>query len=311
MATRRQLPGSGETFLDHLGHFVPDMEAAHRALARLGFVQTPYTVHQTTPGPGAASVPGGTANRCVMLHEGYIEVLCVVDRDHPTGARTQRQLERYTGVHIVAMTDPDALARRDRMEAAGFETQDPVNLRRAVPLANGGEGMAAFTVCRTPADAMAEGRVQVLTQLTEELVWQPRWMNHENGIVALRDVVILPEDLDEAADRYARFTEASPKRIAEDMIRLELARGGVVLTTPAGAARLFPGATVPPVPGVVGYGLLSDTLSATRAFFEGRGFPVRDTGPGLACLTLPASLGGAWLIADDEQAFPWNRRAAG
>ena len=171
--------------------------------------------------------------------------------------------------------------------------------------------MAAFTVCRTPADSMAEGRVQILTHLTEDLVWQPRWMAHENGITALRDVVILPEDLAEATDRYARFTEAAPKRIDEDMVRLELARGGVVLTTPAGAERLFPGAAVPPVPGVMGYGLLSDGLAATRAFLAGRGFPVVDTGPGLVSLGLPASLGGAWLIAEDERAFPWSLRAAG
>lgn len=310
MSTRRQLPGPGETFLDHLGHFVPDMDAAHRALTRLGFVQTPYTVHQTTAGPGAPPVPGGTANRCVMLREGYIEVLCVVDPEHPTGARTKRQLERYTGVHIVAMTDPDALARRDRLDAAGFETQDPVNLKRAVPLEGGGEAMAAFTVCRTPADSMAEGRVQILTHLTEDLVWQPRWMSHENGIVGLRDVVILPADLEEAADRYARFAEAEPVRMAGDMVRLKLARGGVVLTTPAGAARLFPGAAVPPVPGVMGYALLSDGLAATRAFLAGRGFPVAETGPGLASLALPASLGGAWLIAEDERAFPWSPKAA-
>lgn len=306
MATGRQLPGPGETFLDHLGHFVPDMEVAHKALTRLGFVQTPYTVHQTTPEPGGAPVPGGTANRCVMLREGYIEVLCVVDPQHPTGARTQRQLDRYTGVHIVAMTDADALARRDRLDAAGFETQDPVNLRRAVPLPGGGEAMAAFTVCRTPADSMAEGRVQILTHLTEDLVWQPRWMSHENGITALRDVVILPEDLGEATERYARFTEATPLRIDNDTVRLRLARGGVVLTSPAGASRLFPGATVPPVPGIMGYGLLSDDLPATRAFLGGRGFPMREIGPGLASLALPASLGGAWLIAENERSFPWS-----
>ena len=86
--------------------------------------------------------------------------------------------------------------------------------------------MAAFTVCRTPADAMAEGRVQILSHLTEDLVWQPRWMDHENGIVGLRDVVIVPEDLDEAVDRYARFTEATPARVSGDTVRLELARGG-------------------------------------------------------------------------------------
>ena len=103
----------------------------------------------------------------------------------------------------------------------------------------------------------------------------------------------------------------SPVRVAADIIRLKLARGGVVLTTPAGAARLFPGATVPPVPGVMGYGLLSDGLAATRAFLSGRGFQLCETGPGVTCLGLPASLGGAWLIAEDEAAFPWNGRAAG
>src|SRR3546814_16545943 len=75
-------------------------------------------------------------------------------------------------------------------------------------------------VCSSELDSMAEGWVQILTQLTEDLVWQPRWMTHENGIVALRDVVILPTDLEEAADRYARFTEAPPVRLGPDIIRL-------------------------------------------------------------------------------------------
>ena len=211
----RQLPGSGETFLDHLGHFVPNMEEAHRALSRLGFTQTPYTVHRTAPAPGAEPLASGTANRCVMFHEGYLEVLCVVDAAQPIGARTQTQLDRYIGVHIVALADPDALARRDRLIAEGFHPEDPVNLRRPVPLAGSdrhdeGEAMAAFTVCRTPASDMPEGRIQILSHHTEASVWQPRWLNHENGMIGLRDVIIVPNDLAEAVDRYARFTEAAP-----------------------------------------------------------------------------------------------------
>lgn len=306
----RQLPGSGETFLDHLGHFVPDMEEAHRALSRLGFTQTPYTVHRTAPTPGDEPVASGTANRCVMLREGYLEVLCVVDAAQPIGARTQAQLDRYTGLHIVALTDPDALSRRERLAAAGFHPEELVNLRRPVPLAgpdgnDTGEAMAAFTVCRTPASDMPEGRVQILSHHTEEAVWQPRWLTHENGIIGLRDVVIIPENLDEAADRYARFAEVTPTRLADDLVRIPLARGGVVLSTAARAAVLFPGANIPPVPGVAGYGLITDGLAATRSFLAGRGFPVNEAGPGLLSLALPSSLGGAWLVAEDESAFPW------
>ena len=71
----------GTLVLDHVAHFVPDLDAAARALeaeglegARggveaLGFAVTPYSEQSTQDGPA------GTANRCVMLGEGYLEFL--------------------------------------------------------------------------------------------------------------------------------------------------------------------------------------------------------------------------------------------
>lgn len=312
MAAWRQLPETGETFVDHLGHFVPDMEAAHGELTRLGFVQTPYVLHAFTDADGNRR-PMGTANRCVMLREGYLEVLTVTDESTPTGARTRRQLDRYTGVHIVAMTDPDAVARRERQAAAGFHPEQPTPLKRPVPVLTPdgretGSGEAAFTVIKNPESDMPEGRVQVLSHHTEDLVWQEAWMRHENGIVALRDVVIVPADLGEARERYARFTEVEAVPLADDLIRYPLARGGILLATPERAAALFPGATIPPKPGVAGYALLSDDLSATRGFLAGRGFSPRDTGAaGVFTMALPPALGAAWLVVEDEAALPWTR----
>lgn len=312
----RQVPDQGEIFLDHLGHFVPDMEAAHRDLTRLGFTQTPYTLHRTTPGSGQEPTPSGTANRCCMLREGYLEVLCVSDASTPTGARTQRQLDRYTGLHIVALSTDDAIARSARLQAAGFEPQEPVNLRRPVPVEGPagepeGEAMAAFTVCRTPEHTMPEGRVQFLTHLTEDLVWQPRWMEHENGIVGLRCVLIVPSDLEEAAGRYARFCDRAPVKlgegaVGEGAVRVALDRGGVVLATGEAAQAMIPGLEIPTVPFVAAYGLLTEDLAVTRAFLEGRGFSPRHVAEGVLALTLPPSLGGTWLLAEDDRRFPWN-----
>lgn len=311
MAVWRQLPAAGETFLDHLGHFVADMDAAHVELTRLGFIQTPYVLHAFTDEAGQRK-PMGTANRCVMLREGYLEVLTVTDPSTPTGARTQGQLDRYTGVHIVAMTDAEVISRRERQAAAGFHPQEPTPLKRPVPILTEdgretGAAEAAFTVVKNPATDMPEGRVQVLTHHTEDLVWQEAWMRHENGIVALRDVIIVPEDLGEAEDRYARFTEVSPVRLDDDLIRLPLARGGILLATPERAGALLPGGVVPPAPGVAGYALLCDDLAATRQFLEGRGFAPKDTRwPGVSALPLSGVLGGTWLIAEREAALPWN-----
>ena len=71
----RQLPIADEIFLDHVGHFVRDPEAASHALAQVGFAPTPKSV-QVNPDPaGGAGQPTGTGNITAMLARGYIEVL--------------------------------------------------------------------------------------------------------------------------------------------------------------------------------------------------------------------------------------------
>ena len=311
MAAWRQLPGPGETFLDHLGHFVPDMDAGHVELTRLGFAQTPYVEHRFTDTDGSHR-PMGTANRCVMLQEGYLEILTVTDETTPTGARTRRQLDRYTGLHIVALSDADAMARRARQAAAGFHPYELTPLKRSVPVLDDrgqetGEDEAAFSVVKNPEEDMPEGRVQVLTHHTPDLVWQPPWLHHENGIVALRDVIIVPADLDEAMARYGRFAEVAPVVLDRGSVRLPLARGGIVLASPDRAAALLPGAAIPPAPGVAGYALLSDDVAATRAFLTGRGFaPGPAASSGAFTLPLPPALGGAWIVAESESALPWH-----
>jgi hypothetical protein len=60
-AAERQRPPAGELCLDHLGHFVRDLDAAAAVWEKLGFVVTPVSVHNV------AGKPAGTSNRCVML----------------------------------------------------------------------------------------------------------------------------------------------------------------------------------------------------------------------------------------------------
>src|SRR6266849_796657 len=74
-AVDRQLPIGDEIFLDHVGHFVRDPEAASRALGRAGFAPTPISV-QVNPVPaGGAPRPTGTGNVTAMLRRGYFDML--------------------------------------------------------------------------------------------------------------------------------------------------------------------------------------------------------------------------------------------
>src|SRR6516225_4807782 len=60
----KQLPDSGQIFLDHVAHFVPAIDAAAKALELCGFRLTPFTAQ--TDQIGDKSVPAGTGNRCAM-----------------------------------------------------------------------------------------------------------------------------------------------------------------------------------------------------------------------------------------------------
>src|SRR6202008_3161751 len=94
----RQLPLGDEIFLDHVGHFVPDPQAASDALARVGFMPTPGSV----PGDPAGA-PTGTGNVCAMFGRGYIEVLFKTAAT-PLAAELDISMARYTGVHLTAFS---------------------------------------------------------------------------------------------------------------------------------------------------------------------------------------------------------------
>ena len=86
---------------------------------------------------------------------------------------------------------------------------------------------------------MPEGRIQMLTHHTEETVWQPRWLTHPNSAIGLIDVVIAVADVEEAAQRFARFTGGAVTRTPGGAV-LRLDRGGVYLVSHDRATEKLP-----------------------------------------------------------------------
>src|SRR5262249_45086623 len=78
----------------------------------------------------------------------------------------------------------------------------------------------------------------------EAMVWQPRWLSHPNGALALASIVIAVADVEEVARRFARFTdrEAKPSPLGQT---IELDRGCVQLVTADAFARKLPEVAIP------------------------------------------------------------------
>jgi hypothetical protein len=292
--TDRQLPLGAEIFLDHIGHFVPDPQAASRALARAGFASTPVSV-QTQPDPaGGAPRLTGTGNVTAMLGRGYIEVLFKT-ADTPLGQELDAAMARYPGVHLVAFGVADAASAHARLQQEGFRVRPLVDMQRPVETV-GKPGIAAFTVARLEPGEMPEGRIQLLTHRTEETVWQPRWLAHPNGAIGLTSVTIAVGGVDEAARRFGRLTGRRPRPSSLGQA-IGLDRGRVELVSATTLSQMLPQVPIPSLPFIGAYGISVSSLEIVEHILRQGGLPYVQGGQGLIA-AFPPELGcGAWLFS--------------
>jgi hypothetical protein len=274
----RQKPPPGDLFLDHVGHFVPDLAAAGRLAESLGFVVTPESAHR------AQGAPAGTSNRCIMLEQGYIEILAPT-LDTPNAKRVRDFMARYSGVHLACFGAPDAQAEHRRLAAHGFDPEAVVSLERSTE-----DGVVRFQVVYVPPHKMPEGRIQYVQQLTPETIWQPRHLAHDNGVVGLSAVYVVAEDPIDTAARWAEFAGLLPSPEGS-LVALTTARGQVLIGSRDALKKILGDA--PPAPGIAGYGLACRDPQRFLARCKNAGLGIHGQS-----VLLPQSLGGAWHITD-------------
>ncbi len=296
----RQTPAPGEIFLDHVGWYVPDIEQAGAAFERLGFRLTPFTPHSHESATGERT-PSGTANRCAMIELGYLEILCAMpDLDTPLVAELRAGLERYDGLHLIAFTCADAVAEHARISAAGFSPLPIVNLRRPIATDDGASATSAFSVIRLAPGAMAEGRIQMLTQDTPEIVWQPSLIARDNAVDALSGVVVCTADVDGAVARFARFLGRAATGGGAEIV---LDRGRVSFVAPDALATLLPGAAVPSDPFIAAVVLRSRDVRASRDYLASRGVAVREAA-GALVVDAGDAMGATVVIHGHGETWP-------
>src|SRR5437660_1205884 len=255
----RQLPRRGEVFLDHVGYFVADLDAAGAQLERLGFRVSHINV-QTNAEAGGARKPSGTSNRLAKLTFGFIEMLAAT-HDTPLADQFRHALARYSGLHLIALSAEDMRRERARLIDAGFAMQDVVELKRrdrTLP----GEPEVHFSVLRPEPGVMAEGRVQWVRPHTSEIVWRAETLTTENGAQGLTDMLICVDDPAAVAACYGRYIGRAPV-MRGGLHAMVLDRGGLVFADAAQVVKILPGFRPPSLPFMAGQALRAD-LALTR-----------------------------------------------
>ncbi|MFQ5775489.1 MAG: VOC family protein [Kiloniellaceae bacterium] len=256
------------TGIDHVLVGVRDLEAARLSFARLGFTVSPRGRH----------IGWGTANYCVMLRKGYIELLGIVEPARFTN-NLDAFLETREGLLGVAFASDDAAAAAAALRCKGIAADGPKGLKRKLELP-GGEVEPAFELVHLPAEATPGVSAFICQHLTPGLVWQHAWLDHANGAGALVSATGVVDDPGAVALAYGALFGADAVWAERGVVEADTGQGRLRFTTPEGLRRLYPGvAGLPrhPAPWLAGLRLAVADLDGTAACLEAAGVAfVRD-----------------------------------
>ena len=301
--TERQIPQGDEVFIDHVGYFVHDLEAAGAQLERLGFRVSLVNV-QTNADASGALKPSGTSNRLAKLEFGFLEILAAT-HDTPLAAQFKQQIARYSGLQLIAFSADDLAHTRERLIAGGFAMQGVVELRRrdrTLP----GEPEVHFSVLRPEPGVMTEGRIQWVTPRTPDTVWRPETIS-QNGVEGLTDILLCVDGPAATAERYGRYLGRAPRaRDGTHVVALD--RGGVMFADAVAAGKILPDFRPPSLPFMAGQALRAD-LAVTRAVLERAGVRPVFSSSDLICIGPADALGGFMLFHSPGVIDPWRALA--
>lgn len=283
--------------LDHFGAICRDLKAGAARWERLGFVLTPQTQQMGLVPGGTVPEPWATANRCVMLEHGYLELMGVTEpqRYNPLS----HLAARYEGIHLLVLRcrDADAFYRVLAQRAVGM--QPPVQRMRRIRV-DGKSSELRFRVIFSSDEHYPEGRFVVIEHQTPESLWQRRFMQHPNGALALTGVAVVAVDPESSAARIAALTGVAARRPGDGVFEFEPGGGGkiTVLHVNAVAAR-FPGQLPPVLPAFFGATVAFADLAHARRLIEQNGVKVHESPQGPPWVAPPDTNG---LVLCLEQA---------
>lgn len=251
--------------LDHVGVVGHDLDTLAVTFERLGFHLTPLARH----------AGGRTGNRCVMLRQGYLELLATVDGG--ASATLDRFLAHHAGAHLLALGVDDADAAVVRLRRAGVVIGAAGETERAVDDADRCGPRARFVLVTPPE--RPEARLHLIRHLTPDLLWQDRFLQHANHAVGLVEAILLLPDPAEAA---AAWSLLAGRPVQPDPLGgyvLDLPQGRVRLLPEAAAAVLLPVHPVPPAPCIAAVTLRTDDANAALlAWLAAQAVPYRVDG---------------------------------
>lgn len=259
--------------LDHCGVAVSNLDRGRDAYARLGFQLTARSFHSGARTAGGPVEPWGSGNHCAMFREGYLEIIGLTDASMYSSVKPM--VERYEGLHIVAIGCGNADAAYAEFQKAGAPVEAPRALERDAAFGPGDKETrrAKFRNMYVEREKMIEGRFIFIEHVTRDVLWQPHLLDHPNGALGLDAIYFVVADLEGTLSKFGPLFSEKIQRFPGGA-KLELDRGTLWLAQEAQWRERVPGKFVPPVPSPAGFGIRVQSIDAARRLLENNGVSV-------------------------------------
>jgi hypothetical protein len=221
--------------IDHTLIGVRDLEAARTAWARLGLQVTPRGRH----------VGWGTANYCIMLERGYIELLGIVDPAQFTN-NLDKFLEQREGLLGLAFNSRDADATAAWLKSQGLHPEGPRDLKRALEMPDG-DLMPAFKLVHLPPEETPGLRAFFCQHLSPDIIRGRGWIIHALRTVSLESVVTVVADPAAVAPAYRKLFGDDAVSMQDGSVIVRTGGGLLEFVTAAQLRATYPGMEIPDV----------------------------------------------------------------
>ena len=199
----------------------------------------------------------------------------------------------------------DIESTQGRLTLHGFHPLSIEERKLLFPVAKKSQREIECKVFKLKKSDVLEGAVEFIDVST--LTKSSAKSIHNNALSHLHAIILCTNKPEETIARYCWLTNrSSPRRIFGSSWQLGLGQQKIIVCSKEDVERIVPNVTVTNLPSILGYALLTESISKTKDCFSYNELLLQPLNQGSFLLKLPDFISGNLIIGTSFAAFPWN-----
>ena len=199
----------------------------------------------------------------------------------------------------------DIESTQGRLTLHGFHPLSIEERKLLFPVAKKSQREIQCKVFKLKKSDVLEGAVEFIDVST--LTKSSAKSIHNNALSHLHAIILCTNKPEETIARYCWLTNrSSPRRIFGSSWQLGLGQQKIIVCSKEDVERIVPNVNITNLPSILGYALLTESISKTKDCFSYNELLLQPLNQGSFLLKLPDFISGNLIIGTSLAAFPWN-----